>query len=194
MQGIASTASAHTMLTTVYFPAVIDESLAVAADNTVETRATPVAQALNEIEALTRMPKARIAEDLLGVSTVAYHGWAAGRSLSGPNERRVFGVRDVLARAAVRHQTPERLRAWLVTPVGSRAVSPSSLLKADKIDEARLLAITTNRRRNEPIANWVLAAQPNADTVRSQRRRSVSRSQAASEVAGYLESSDEEDE
>lgn len=132
----------------------------------------PLSEVLEEIEALTGLPKARLAADLFDVSRTAYHDWGTGKRVSIENERRIRGTLDVLQRASARHGDPELIRGWLVTPVGSRAVAPIELLKTGKIDEARLFAISTLPERETALPEWLLAGPINNWSEREQKRRS----------------------
>ena len=163
------TASAHTILDTFSLPFLIEE--AEAFDHPAEPDVRHLSEELGEIEEMTGLHKARIAEDLFGVSRMAYHHWSTGKRVSLENERRIRGTLDVLRRASVRHVSPGLLRGWLVTPVGSHAVAPIDLLKAGRFDEARLLAVSPLSKRETALPDWLLNGPLDQWSERDQKRR-----------------------
>lgn len=167
---LVATASAHTILDTLRFPIFIEEGVETDAQQA-DPGVRHLSEVLEEIEALTGLPKARIADDLFGVSRTAYHDWSVGKRVSIENERRIRSTLDVLRRASARHGSPEFVRGWLVTPVGSRAVAPMQLLRAGKIDEARLLALSALPKRETALPEWLLSGPINAWSEREQKRR-----------------------
>jgi hypothetical protein len=167
---LVATASTHTILDALMVPVLIETEAESIAQQT-DTEVQQLSETLEEIELLTGLPKARIAEDLFAVSRTAYHDWSMGKRVSIENERRIRGTLDVLQRACTRHRNPELLRGWLVTPVGSRAITPMDLLKAGKIDEARLLAVSVLPRRETPLPEWLLSGPIDNWSEREQKRR-----------------------
>src|SRR5687768_3069544 len=67
---LIATASAHTILDTLSLPIVIEEAEAL--NFPAESDVRHLTEELEEIEAMTGLTKARIAEDLFGVSRMAY--------------------------------------------------------------------------------------------------------------------------
>ncbi len=177
------TASAHTILDTLSLPFLIEEAEVL--DFPVESDVRHLTEELEEIEVMTGLNKTRIAEDLFGVSRMAYHHWSAGKRVSLENERRIRGTLNVLRHASVRHVSPELLRGWLVTPVGSHAVAPIDLLRAGKFDEARLLAVSALSKRETALPDWLLSGPLDEWGEREQKRRDfvVRESDATSRVA-----------
>jgi hypothetical protein len=167
---LVTTASAHTILHPLNLPVLFEEPAEVVAQQS-DPGVRQIPEVLEEIEDLTGLPRVRIAEDLFDVSRTAYHDWSKGNRVSIENERRIRGTVDVLQRASVRHGTPELARGWLVTPVGAHAVSPMQLLKAGKIDEARLLAVSTLPKREKALPEWLLTGPSNEWSEREQKRR-----------------------
>jgi hypothetical protein len=133
----------------------------------------PLSKVLEEIETLTELPKARIATELFDVSRTAYHDWTMGKRVSLDNERRIRGTLEVLQRASVQHGNPELIRGWLMTPVGSRAIAPIALLKTGKVDEARLLAISTLPKRETALPGWLLTVPINEWSERERKRKNL---------------------
>lgn len=125
------------------------------------------------IQALTGMAKTRIAEDLLGVTRQAYYDWVNGKAVSIVHEMTIRSTLDVLRRASDHYSSPVRLRAWLTTPVGSRAMIPMQLLRAGQFDEARVLAMSNLPIRTEALPEWLQSGEINAWSVRDLKRRSV---------------------
>lgn len=167
---LIATASAHTVLDSFIVPLVILDSVeAGSPDEAVPVR--PLFEEVAEMAALTGLPKVRIANDLIGVSRQAYYDWLAGKRVSLEKERQIRGTLDVLRRASVHYANPELLRGWLVTPVGSRAIAPIDLLKAGKIDEARLLSVSSLPKRAVALPEWLLTAPVNDWSEREQKRR-----------------------
>lgn len=170
VQEMIVTASAHTILDTLRLPVLIVDEM----EELIQEASPDIMQIpdiLGEIEALTGLPKVHIAEDIFGVTRTAYHDWSIGKRLFIDNERRIRGTLDVLKRASMRHPEPELMRGWLVTPVGSRAVSPAELLRAGKIDEARLLAVSSVPVRETALPEWLLNGPVNKWSERDQQRR-----------------------
>lgn len=166
---LVSTASSHTILDGWRLPIVLVEeveTLAQLADPGVPR----LSKILEEIESLTGLHKVRIAEDLFGVTREAYHNWSTGGRASIENERRIRGTLDVLRRASARLGDPSLVRGWLATPVGSRALTPMSLLK-DRTDEARLLAMSALPKRGTALPDWLLTGPINEWSDRDQKRR-----------------------
>lgn len=128
-------------------------------------------EALQEIVALTGLSKAAIADQLLDVSRMSINNWERGHTLSIANESNIRGMLDVLQRAAKRNHAPNQMRGWLYTPVGSRGVRPIDLLRSGKIDEARMLAVTTADPRLAPIPSWVNRPIPEEWTGGAEHRR-----------------------
>jgi hypothetical protein len=180
---LIATASAHTILDALSLPIVIEEAEAL--DFPAESDVRYLTEELEEIEVKTGLNKARIAEDLFGVSRMAYHHWSTGKRVSLENERRIRSTLNVLRHASIRHVGPELLRGWLVTPVGSRAVAPIDLLRAGRLDEARLLAVSPLSRRETALPDWLLSGPLDEWSEREQKRHDfvVRESDAISRVA-----------
>ncbi len=164
------TSSAHTILDPLRLPVFLEEAIE-AVTQQADPDVRQLSKVLEDIEALTGLPKARIAEDVFGVSRTAYHDWSMGKRVSIENERRIRSTLDVLLRASMRHRSPDLIRGWLVTPVGSRAVAPMQLLKAGRIDEARLLAVSALPKRETALPEWLLTGSINEWSEREQKRR-----------------------
>lgn len=171
-QLLITTTSAHTIIRPLIVPTLTIEDREITR-HPVQHADRSVPAELHFIEVLTGLPKVRIAEDLLGVSRQAHYDWCSGKPVSIENETRIRGTLDVLRRASVRHPTPEYLRAWLTTPVGSHAVIPMHLLKAGLVDEARLIAMSSLPRRDQPLPDWLQSGEINAWSERDLKRRSV---------------------
>lgn len=167
---LVTTASTHTILDTLKLPVLIVAE-AEALVQQPNAGIQHLSEVLDEIEVLTGLRKARIAEDLFDVTRTAYHDWSIGKRVSIDNDRRIRGTLDVLQRASARHGDPELLRGWLVTPVGSRAVAPMDLLKFGSIDEARLLAQSALPMRETALPEWLLTGPINKWSEREQKRR-----------------------
>lgn len=105
--------------------------------------AISVPEALQEIELLSGLPKVQIAEKMLGVSRESLDNWANAKAISVGNESKVRGTLDVLQRAAKVRPSADQVRGWLLTPIGGKALRPLDLIAAGRLDEARLLAVTT---------------------------------------------------
>lgn len=194
IKAVTSTASAHTMLTTVYFPDIIVSANEVEASHNERSAAqSTFAEALSRIKQLTGWSNTAIATNLFDVSKVAYHAWATGTLPRVGNQRRITNTLDILERAAARFRTSDEFRSWLVTPVGSRANTPEQLIRECKFDEARLLAITTARPRTKALPSWMIEASIKGEGARSQRRRSISRDSVAVEAKGYLDLTDDDE-
>lgn len=166
------TSSAHTILDPLRLPVFFEEAIE-AVTQQADPGVRQLSEVLEDIEALTGLPKARIAEDVLDVSRTAYHDWSIGKRVSIENERRIRSTLDVLRRASMRYGSPELIRGWLATPVGSRAVAPMELLKAGRIDEARLLAVSALPKRNTALPEWLLSGPINEWSEHEQKRRDV---------------------
>lgn len=167
-----ATASPHIILESLsLIELTLDEELGPVVTQPLVPDVRPLSDVLEQIEALTGLPKTRLAEDVFAVSRRAYYDWAMGKGLSIENERRIRGTLDVLQRAHARHGSPELIRGWLVTPLGSRAVAPVELLKAGRIDEARLLAISTLPKREASLPDWLLTGPVDEWSQREQKRR-----------------------
>lgn len=134
-----------------------------------ETLSAP--RVLEEIFALTGMSKDGIADEVLAVSRMTINNWERGQALSAANDSNIRQVLDVLQRAAKRNHTPSQIRGWLYTPVGSRGVRPVDLLKSGKIDEARMLAVSTADPRLAPIPAWVNRPIPEEWKAGAEHRR-----------------------
>ena len=101
----------------------------------------PHLSALTWIKAATSLPDSRVAA-LLGVTRQALVRWRRGEPIAASKRRHLLAVRDVLERAAQCHPPVEALGAWLDTPQGPDARTPSDLLAQGEFDKARLLAVT----------------------------------------------------
>ncbi len=101
---------------------------------------SPARDALAFMQARTALSNEQIAY-LLGVSRQTVQNWLRGEPISDTNLSRLLAVRDVLARAARHHPTPETMRLWLLTPRGADGRTPKDVLAAREIDRARLLAM-----------------------------------------------------
>jgi hypothetical protein len=174
---LVSTASAHTMVPRIGFPIVIVppvERVETVGDGAGTVEAIPeipqLRDAMTAIEAITGLPKYRVAE-LLGVSRVAYYDWRRGKNISIENLQRVLGTFDVLRRASSRFSDVRQVQGWLYTAVGSRAVTPAQLLGSGHVDEARMLAITSLPTRSRPVPDWLSNAPEDAWTARERRRK-----------------------
>lgn len=168
--GLVATASAHTVLSTLVLPVFIVEEVDAAVEQT-GPEVPPLSKVLEEIENLTGLSKAHIASDLFNVSRTAYHDWSIGRRVSIENERRIRGTLDVLRRASAQHHSPDITRGWLVTPLGSRAIAPMDMLKAGKVDEARLLALSATPSRQTALPEWLLTGSTDDWSERERKRR-----------------------
>jgi hypothetical protein len=122
---------------------------------------TPTQTAIEWIKTATGFADQRVAQ-LLGVSRQRLHAWQQGARIFDRNRRRLFAVREVLERAASRHEQPDQLAAWLDTPRGADARTPAQLLEAGEIDRARLLAVATPSRGVAPAPVWIRRPMPDA--------------------------------
>ncbi len=109
----------------------------------------PHLEALHWIKVATGLSQERIG-DLLGVSRQTIRNWGEGTPIAGANRRRIFAVRDVLERAAMRYPTKPELANWLDTPHGAEGLTPAQLLAMGRIDEARYWAIADSRFKLTP--------------------------------------------
>jgi hypothetical protein len=184
-QQVAATASAHTILSSVFLPVTAEMEMALAAPFVPTIR-----QALGRIEALTELPKARIAEDLFGVSKVAYHGWSERQPPGVDNEGRIRNTLDVLERASKRYPSPELLRGWLQTPFGGEAVKPMDLLHDNRLNDARILAVSDVRPNVQRIPDWLRERSIGALGAAA-RRRSITPSQYEAEHLSFDDLPDE---
>lgn len=168
--GLMATASAHTVISPLVVPFLIVEEVDAAVEQT-GPEIPPISIVLDEIEVLTGLSKAHIASDLFNVSRTAYHDWSIGRRVSIENERRIRGTLEVLRRASAQYHSPDLTRGWLVTPLGSRAIAPIDMLKAGKVDETRLLALSATPSRQTALPEWLLTGSTDDWSERERKRR-----------------------
>ncbi len=114
---------------------------------------SPHLHALKWIKSATGLPYDRIAR-LIGVTRQTINRWSRGEPIVDRNRRRLFAVREVLERAAIRHPTPAQLAAWLYTPRGTDGRTPADLLERGDIDRARLLALSIPSPRLRRAPAW----------------------------------------
>lgn len=110
-------------------------------NNELDGTATPQLEALAWIKDATGLSDEDIST-FIGVSRPTIDAWRNGGDITTTRLRRLLAVRDVLERAATRLPSKEHLRAWLVTPRGADGRTPEGLLRANEIDQARLLAMS----------------------------------------------------
>ena len=121
----------------------------------------PHIEALDRIQGATELPQERIAR-LLGVSRQTLYHWKNGKPIADKTRQRLFAVRDVLERAAVRHPGPSQLVAWLDTPRGVDGLTPAKTIENGDIDRARLLAISSPSSTVKRPPAWVRRPVPGA--------------------------------
>jgi hypothetical protein len=146
--------------------------------------------AIHWLEAVAGLTKESIRR-LVGVERPTIYAWLEGAPIRNANRQRVLAVREVLERVAQRFPEPNQIATWLDTPRGAEARTPRSLLEANEIGKARLLALSTASPRDIPVPEWTLRARPNARTVDHQRRRERVGLEDSDSVAALLE--DDED-
>jgi len=121
------------------------------------------------IKAATGLSQERIAR-LVGVSRQTMNLWDRGKPISSDNRRRLFGVRDVLERAAIKHQSPGELQAWLDTPRGTDGLTPAQVLERGEIGRARTLAISAPSAGLQRAASWANRPVPEPFKAGAERR------------------------
>lgn len=102
----------------------------------------PHLDALQWIKSTTGFSQERIGK-LIGVTRQAMEAWKKGGTITDDKRQRIFAVKDVLERAAVRYPTRDLLTAWLDTPRGADGSTPAQLLANNEINRARLLAVSS---------------------------------------------------
>jgi transcriptional regulator with XRE-family HTH domain len=127
----------------------------------------PHIEAIQWIREMTGLSQDRIAR-LLDVSRQTLYNWEKGVPIADHNRQRLFGVRDVLERAATRYPTQALLVSWLDTPRGADGRTPAQILEANEIDRARLLAIATPSFKLIPAQPWVKRPIPQAFQTRGE--------------------------
>jgi hypothetical protein len=177
-QTLVSTTSAHTLVPRFSFPLVDVEhaeggkvATAAIVEDAVETpEILQLRDAMDAIEAITGLPKVRIAE-LIGVSRVTYDNWRRGKNIAVDNFQRVLGTLDVLRRASARFRDTQQIQCWLYTAVGSRARTPAQLLGTGQVNQARMLAVTSLPARPRSVPDWLWNAPEDQWTARERRRK-----------------------
>jgi hypothetical protein len=127
---------------------------------------------LQEIESKIALPNSEIAERLFDVTYQAYCRWK--NSTARPNStnfERIIQVRDIIDRAESRHKSQDALTAWLLTPAGTRALSPLDLIRRGEYKTARFLAASHSRERRRPEASWLKDGPVQQPGLEERRRR-----------------------
>ena len=130
----------------------------------------PHLEAIQWIKKATGLTQDRIGR-LIGVTRQTINNWENGVPIADINRRRLFAVRDVLERAALRHSTPAQLVAWLDTPRGTDGHTPAELLEMNEINRARLLAVSSPSPHLVRAPAWVKRPVPEAFRAGAERRQ-----------------------
>ncbi|HVB62944.1 MAG TPA: helix-turn-helix transcriptional regulator [Ktedonobacteraceae bacterium] len=133
-------------------------------------RSTPHLEALRWIKVVTGLSQMRIGQ-LLNVTRQTIINWEHGTPINDGHRRRLFAVRDVIERAARHYTTPAELVAWLDTPRGTDGRTPAELLEMNKIDRARLLAVSSPSSKLVRPPAWVNRQVSEAFRAGGERRQ-----------------------
>jgi transcriptional regulator with XRE-family HTH domain len=151
----------------------------------------PHLKAIRWIKAATGLSQERIGQ-LIGVTRQTINRWENGEPITDANRRRLFEVRDVLERAARRHETPDELIEWLDTPSREHGSTPAELLEAEEIDRARYLAVSTPSPGLAPVPEWVGQPIPEAFRKGAEHRQEALPPSNDDELFELYENEDEE--
>lgn len=151
----------------------------------------PHLNAIRWIKAATGLSQERIGR-LIGVTRQTINRWENGEPITDANRRRLFAVREVLERAAQRHETPGKLAEWLDTPRGIDRRTPAELFEAEEIDRARYLAVSMPSPDLVPPPLWVRQPIPEAFRKGAEHRQEALPPSNDDELFELYENEDEE--
>jgi transcriptional regulator with XRE-family HTH domain len=147
-------------------------------------------EAIQWIKMATDLSQERIGR-LIGVTRQTINRWEKGEPITDPNRSRLFAIRDVLKRAAIRHPAPDQLVAWLDTPQGAEGRTPAQLLEENNIDRARLLAMSAPSPHLVRPPAWVNRPILKAFQAGAEHRQEALPSNADDELSALIENDEE---
>jgi len=146
----------------------------------------PHLDAIHWIKEATDLSQERIGQ-LVNVSRQTIINWENGYPITDTHQQRLFAVREVLERAARQHQSQTELKAWLDTPRGADGHTPAQLLKANEINRARLLAVTSPSSSLIRPPAWVKRSIPEKFLAGAERHQEVLPPEADSDLSILIE-------